>query len=125
MKKFELTTIKYQADDKTKQYAEEKLQRLFRYLPKHAVKSAFMKVNLEELTKNRDDKFQVEINLEVPEKKVLTVIAKESSMQSAIDAAKDKMMSQIRRYKTETNSHLGRKRGVLRRIKHRFMKRGK
>ncbi len=125
MKKFELTTIKYQASDKTKKYAEEKLSKLVKYLPKHAAESAFMKVNLEELSKKREDKFKVEINLEVPEKKVLTVVAKESSMYSAIDAAKDKMQSQIRRYKTETNPHLGQKRGLLHKIKRRFMRQGK
>ncbi len=125
MNNFELTTIKYEANDKTKEYAEQKLQKLIKYLPKHAQESAFMKVNLEELTKNRDDKFKVEINLEVPEKKVLTVVAKELTIEAAIDSAKDKMQAQIRRYKTETKPHLGKKRGTLRKIKEKFMKKSK
>ncbi len=125
MKNFELTTIKYESSDKTKEYAEEKLQKLVKYLPKNAQESAFMKVTLEELSKKRDDKFKVEINLEVPEKKVLTVVAKELTMEAAIDSAKDKMKAQINRYKTETNPHLGKKKGSLRRIKERFMKKSR
>ncbi len=121
MKNFELTTIKYHPEDTVKKHAEKKLSKLLNYLPKHAQKSAFMKVNLEELSKNRDDKFQVEINLEVPEKKVLTVKTKASTILSAIDIAQNKMLSQIRRYKTETNPHLGQKRGLLHRIKRRLM----
>ncbi len=122
---FELTVIKYDIEENTKKYAEKKLMKLMKYLPKHAKKSAFMKVNLEELSKNRDDKYQVEVNLEVPEKKVLTVKTKASTILSAIDIAQNKMLSQIRRYKTETNPHLGQKRGLLHRVKRRFMREGK
>ncbi len=125
MKNFELTTIKYDPEETVKKHAEKKLSKLTKYLPKHAQKSAFMKVTLEELSKNRDDKFKVEINLEVPEKKVLTVTAKASTILTAIDLAQTKMLSQIRRYKTETNPHLGQKRGALRKIKEKFFRKNR
>lgn len=118
-KEIRITAIKYDLDKPTRSYTEKKMNSLLKYLPKHARKSASIRVNLEELSKNRDDKFQVEVFVTVPDK-VLTVTGNATAMTSAIDIAESKMASQIRRYKTEILPHRGRKRGALRSLKERF-----
>lgn len=117
----ELSTIKYDLDEPTKKYIERKVKQLFKYLPKHAKKSATLKVTMEELSKKRDDKFQISLLLRVPDK-TLTVTGNGTNMMAAADMAEPKILSQIRRYKTETLPQLGNKTGMLRDLKQRFFR---
>ncbi len=119
MPKIDLTALKYEMNDSTKRYAQKKLTNLIKYLPRHSRKSATIRANLEELSKNRDDKFQVEIFVAVPDK-VLTVTGNATNMTAAIDIAESKMASQIRRYKTEVVPHVS-KRNRVRELKERFL----
>lgn len=121
MKKVEITTIKYDADDTIKKYAEQKIGHALKYIPRQAKKSATCRVVLEKLSKKRDDQYQVEVSITVPEK-VLTVTSNASTILAAIDIAQPKILSQVRRYKTETVPHIG-KRGVFKTIKNRFLNR--
>ena len=66
MNKVEISTIKYDADDTIKQYAEKKIGHTLKYLPRHAKKSASCHVTLEKLSKKRDDQYQVEVAITVP-----------------------------------------------------------
>lgn len=119
MPKIDLTALKYEMNDSTKRYAQKKLTNLIKYLPRHSRKSATIRANLEELSKNRDDKFQVEIFVAVPDK-VLTVTGNATNMTAAIDIAESKMASQIRKYKTEAMPHVS-KRNRVRELKERFL----
>lgn len=118
MKKVEITTIKYDADDTIKKYAEQKIGHTLKYIPRHAKKSVSCRVTLEKLSKKRDDQYQVEVAITVPEK-ILTVTSNASTILAAIDIAQPKILSQIRRYKTETVPHIG-KRGFLSTLKNRL-----
>lgn len=120
-KEVEITAIKFELDDMTKKYANKKLSNLYKYIPTHARKSASIRVNLEKLSKKRDDEFQAEVFVKVPEK-VLTATGNATNMQAAIDNVEVKILSQIRRYKTETKPQLGAKHGVLQRVKAKFFK---
>ena len=117
----EYAAIRFELDDQTKKYANKKATRLFKYIPKHAKKSAFLRVTMEELTKNRDDKFQVDLMLVLPEKKLLAT-GNGTSMMAAIDTADSKLLSQIRRYKTEVLPQLGSRSGMLRQMKQKFFR---
>ena len=121
MNKVEISTIKYDADDTIKQYAEKKIGHTLKYLPRHAKKSASCHVTLEKLSKKRDDQYQVEVAITVPDK-TLTVTSNASTILAAIDIAQPKILSQVRRYKTETVPHIGR-RGVFSKLKNKFLNR--
>ena len=121
MNKVEISTIKYDADDTIKQYAEKKIGHTLKYLPRHAKKSARCHVTLEKLSKKRDDQYQVEVAITVPDK-TLTVTSNASTILAAIDIAQPKILSQVRRYKTETVPHIG-KRGVFSKLKNKFLNR--
>ncbi len=121
MNKVQISTIKYDADDTIKKYAEQKIGHTLKYLPRHAKKSATCSVTLEKLSKKRDDQYQVEVTIGVPDK-VLEVKSNASTILAAIDIAQPKILSQIRRYKTETVPHIG-KRGIFKTLKNRFLNR--
>lgn len=118
-KDLEINTIKYELDEQIKKYAEKKLKRLYNYLPKHASKSAKIKVVLEKLSKKRDDRFQTTVVVTVPGK-VLTATGNATNMAAAIDIVQSKMLSQIRRYKTETVPQLGGRTELFVGLKHRL-----
>lgn len=117
----EITAIKLNLDENAKKYAEKKIHNLYKYLPRHAAKSASFKLTLERLSKKRDDTYQAEIILSVPDK-TLTASANATNVTAAVDLVEPKILSQIRRYKTETMPQLGVKRGVLRKVKERFFR---
>ncbi len=119
--KIDIKTIHFKLDDMTKKYTEKKLTHLYKYIPKHARKSAKIRVNLEEMSKKRDDKFHAEVILALPDK-TLTANGVGTSMTAAVDKLEPKILSQIRRYKTEINPRLGAKHGALRKIKLKFFK---
>lgn len=120
----EISTIKDDFTNSIKKYAEQKIGQVAKYLPDHAKKTAKARVVLEKLSKKRDDQFHVEVQITVPEK-TLTVDVKASTITSAIDIALPKILSQVRRYKTESTPHLGQKKGFLHKIKRQFMRRSK
>lgn len=114
----QITGIAYEVDDATRKYVTKRLAYLYRYLPKHARKSVSAKVRLEQVNHDHGNKYEVEINLNVPNK---TITAKDSTLNiiAAIDIVEAKILSQLKEYKQTTVSHIGR-RGVMGRFKRSF-----
>ena len=111
----DITGIKYEIDEQTRKYAEKRIGRLERYLPRHARKSATAEVKLKQIDKSHGNKYEAEVILFVPDKK-LTAKDTSSNILAAIDIIEAKLAGQLRRYKTETIPHLGKGR-VLSRFK--------
>lgn len=117
----EITGIKYDIDENTRKYVEKHVGKIVKYLPRHAKKSATAKVTITEINAAHDNKYEVEVIVNVPEK---TLVAKDqsSNVLAAVDIVEAKLESQIRRYKTEKNPRLG-KSGLMAKFKRSF-KRG-
>lgn len=111
----EVSGIKYDVDEQTRKYVIKKVGRLDRYLPRHARKSASAEVKIKQIDKSHGNKYSVDIILHVPEK-TLTAGDTAGNVLAGIDIVEAKLAGQLRRYKTETVPHLGR-RGVLSRFK--------
>lgn len=111
----DITGIKYDIDESTRKYVEKRIGKLEKYLPRHARKSASAEVKLKQIDKSRGNKYEAEVILSVPER-TLTATDTSSNMLAAIDVVDAKMAGQLRRYKTETVPHIGRRR-VLSRFK--------
>jgi putative sigma-54 modulation protein len=111
----EITGVKYEVDERTKKYVMKKIERLDRYLPRHARKTATVEVKLREVNRDHGNKYEAEIIFQVPDK---NITAKDSTlnMLAAVDIVEAKIMSQIRKYKQDTIGHIGR-RGVMSRFK--------
>ena len=117
----EVTGNKYEIDENTKKYAIKHIGKLDKYLPRHAKKSASARVLIAQINGAHDNKYEVEVIVDVPDK---TLVAKDqsSNVLAAIDIVEAKLDGQIRRYKTEKNPRLG-KAGIMAKFKRSF-KRG-
>ncbi len=115
IKSIEITGIKYDLDETTKQYVKKKVGRLDRYLPRHARKSVTAEVKLKQVNRDHGNKYEAEIVLSVPDK-ILTATDSTSNMLAAVDIVESKIVSQLRKYKQSTIAHVGR-RGVMSRFK--------
>ncbi|MDT4843373.1 yfiA: ribosomal subunit interface protein [compost metagenome] len=111
----DITGVKYDIDDTTKKYVIKKVGRLDRYLPRHARKSVTADVKLKEVNRAHGNKYEAEIILNVPDR---VLMAKDTTvnMLAAVDIVEAKIAAQLRKYKEETISHVGR-RGVMSRFK--------
>lgn len=114
----DIAGMKYEVNDKTKQYVGRKIGRLDRYLPRHARKTVTVDVKLRQVNRNHGNKYEVEVILNVPDKRLL---AKDSATNilAAIDIVEAKLASQLRKYKQSTAPHVGRRR-LLGRFKRSF-----
>jgi putative sigma-54 modulation protein len=111
----EITGVQYEVDETTRKYVMKKIGRLDRYLPRHARKTATAEVKLRSVNRDHGNKYEAEVLLQVPDK---NVTAKDSTvnMLAALDIVEAKIMSQLRKYKQESISHIG-KRGAMSRFK--------
>jgi ribosomal subunit interface protein len=101
-----LTTLHLEIDDKTKKYVLDKVEKLGKFLPKHARKSAKADVKIAQVNRDHGQKYEVEVILHVPHK-VLT--AKDSTMNviAATDIVEAKLEVQLKKYKDAATDHRG------------------
>lgn len=99
----EVTGVKHVVSDATREYAEQKIGKLERYIPAHGLKSASANVRLKESNGNPDERFEAEVVLSLPDK-VIKASATHGDMYAAIDLLEEKAETQLRKYKeTATN----------------------
>ncbi len=105
----DISGVKYDISNATKRYVTKRVARLDRYLPRHARKSVAADVKLRQVNQAYGNKYEAEIILTVPDKKIL---AKDtaSNMMAAIDIVEAKLVAQLRKYKEATITHVGRRR---------------
>lgn len=113
-----VTGIAYEVDETTRKYVIKKVDRLGRYMPKHALKSVTAEVKLSQIDHDHGNKYQAEIILNVPGK-VITAKGSTGNMLAAVDIVEAKLQSQLREYKEMSVIHIG-NRGVMSRFKRSF-----
>ena len=108
----------YELDDSTRKYVLKKIGALDRFAPRHARKSMKADVKIAEVNRDKGNKYEVEVIIDVPGKRVT---AKDSTLNAlaAIDIVETKLATQLRRYKEEHLPHVG-KRKLLDRFKRSF-----
>lgn len=112
----EITGIKYDIDSKVSDYAKKKLTKLERFISSHARKSSRFELKLTQHTKGKNTTYEADVFLHIPDKILSAKASDASSIYAAIDSVEDKLKGQLRRHKTATVSHIG-KRRVLDRFK--------
>ncbi len=95
-----ITGIRYDVDERTKKYVEQKVGKLDRFLPRHARKSAQAEVKLAQVDRSNGNKYEAEVVLYLPEK---TLTAKDSTVNvlAAVDIVEAKLHSQLTKYKEQ------------------------
>ena len=96
----------YSPDDATKKYIKKKIGALERLAPRHARKSMRAEVKLDEVNRDKGNKYEVEVVINVPDK---VITAKDSTMNvlAAVDIVEAKLNGQLRKYKQATVPHIG------------------
>lgn len=108
----------FSPDDATKKYVHKKIGGLDRLAPRHARKTMRADVKLAEVNRDRGNKYEVEVVLQVPNK---TLTAKDSTVNilAAVDIVEAKLSAQLRKYKSDLLPHVGRRK-ILDRFKRSF-----
>lgn len=108
----------YTPDERTKKYITKKIGALDRLAPRHARKTMRADVKLAEVNRKNGNKYEVEVLLQVPER---TITAKDSTINvlAATDIVEAKLATQLRKYKADKVSHIGRRK-LLDRFKRSF-----
>ena len=111
----QITGISYTVDEATRKYVIKKVERLYRYLPRHARKTVSVEVKLAEVNHDHGNKYEAEIIFDVPGK---LITAKDSTVNilAAIDIVEAKIQSQLNEYKRTSVPYIGR-RGIMSRFK--------
>ncbi len=103
IRKLEITGVHVDTDAKLKKYITKSVNKLERYMPRHARDSVHVDVKLKENKKQKDQQCTAEIIIYLPNEKLT---AKESTVNlfAAIDIVEAKLRNQLKKYKdTHTN----------------------
>lgn len=90
--------LKVELDEDIKRYANRKIGRLDRYLPKHARQSAHAEIRLRDAKKAHGNRYECEVVLHLPSE---TITAKDSTLNvyAAVDIVEQKIKNQLKKYK--------------------------
>lgn len=105
----------YEIDEPTRKYIYKRIGRLSRFAPRHARKSMRATVKVEQVNRDKGNKYQVDALIVVPDRQIA---ASDSTLNAlaAVDIVEVKLANQLRKYKEDTVPHVGR-RHILARFK--------
>jgi len=98
IRKLEITGVHIDTDEKVKKYVRKTVNKLERYIPRHARKSVHVDVKLSENKNQQNRKCTAEFIFHLPNE---TLTAKESTINlfAAIDIVEAKIQNQLKKYK--------------------------
>jgi len=98
IRKLEITGVHIDTDEKVKKYVTSRVNKLERYVPRHARESVHVDVKLRENKNQQNRQCSAEVIMYLPHE-VLT--AKESTINlfAAIDIVEAKLQNQLKKYK--------------------------
>lgn len=102
--KLEITGVHVELDEKIKKYVTVKINKLEKYMPKHARESAHAEVFLKEKKIKTKKECACEVVLHLP-KETIRIEEATINMYAAVDIVEAKLKNQLKKYK-ETHSSL-------------------
>lgn len=93
--------VRYTLDKKTKRYVRKKIGKLDRFLPPKARQGLHAQVTLIQNNSQPKERYKCEVRLHVKPKDLFVAPATVVNMYSAIDQAEDKLVGQLRKYKSK------------------------
>lgn len=100
----EVTGVKHVVSDATREYAQQKIGKLERYIPENKLEPATAVVRLKETNGNPDEKYEADVVLTLPDK-VIKASSMHGNMYAAIDLLEEKAETQLRKYKETSTNH--------------------
>ena len=108
----EITGIHLEIDKRTNEYARKKMTKLVDYIPRRSREVAFAAVRIEQINQKDNNKYECEVVLTLPDKKLVAKDAAPNVM-AAVDIVEAKLRRQIRKYKTERRADNVRRGGIM------------
>lgn len=103
--KIELSGNDYRVEEPLKKYVGKRIGKLDRYLPRGFKKDVVAKVVVSEIGKNKTEKYEISVAMDIPGGKVIAARDECSNVFAGVDLVEAKLMGQIRRYKLEMQPH--------------------
>lgn len=107
--KIEVSGSNYKVSDGFRKYAEKRIGKLDRYLPRGNKKDVVAKIVVTEVDRAHGNKYEVSAAMEIPGGKVITARDECSNVFAGIDIIEAKLKGQVRRFKLENTPHLSKK----------------
>ena len=105
IEKIELSGNDYKIEEPLKKYVEKRIGKLDRYLPRGFKKDVVAKVVVSEIGKNKTEKYEISVAMDIPGGKVIAARDECSNVFAGVDLVEAKLLGQIRRYKLEVQPH--------------------
>ena len=105
IEKIEISGNGYKVEEPFRKYAEKRIGKLDKYLPRGSKKDIVTKIVLAEIGKNKGEKYEISVAMDIPGGKVIAAKDECSNVFAGIDLVEAKLTGQIRRYKLETQPH--------------------
>ncbi len=105
IEKMEISGNGYKVEEPFKKYAEKRIGKLDRYLPRSSKKDVVCKVIVSEIGKGKNGKYEISAAMEIPGGKVIAAKDECSNVFAGVDLVEAKLTGQIRRYKLEAQPH--------------------
>ena len=105
IEKIEITGNGYKVEEPLKKYVEKRIGKLDRYLPRGSKKDIVVKVIIAEIGKNKGEKYEISVAMDIPGGKVIAAKDECSNVFAGTDLVEAKLTGQIRRYKLESQPH--------------------
>ncbi len=103
--KIDISGSNYKVEDSLKKYAQKKIGKLDRYLPKKYKKDVICKVVIATGGKAKNEKYEISVAMEIPGGKVLAAKDQCTNVFAGVDLLEAKIMGQIRRFKLDIQKH--------------------
>ena len=105
IEKIEVSGNDYRVEEPLRKYVDKRLGKLDRYLPKGSKKDVVAKVVVSGIGKNKGEKYEISVAMEIPGGKVIAAKDECSNVFAGVDLVEAKLTGQIRRYKLEVQPH--------------------
>ena len=105
IEKIEITGNGYKVEEGVKNYANKRIAKLDRYLPRGFKKDVVAKIIISEIGKTHGEKYEISVAIDIPGGKVIAAKDECSNIFAGIDLVEAKITGQIRRYKLEMQPH--------------------
>ena len=105
IEKIEMNSNGYKIEEPLRKYASKRIGKLDRYLPRGYKKGVAAKVMINEVGKNKGERYEISAAIDIPGGKVITAKDECSNLFAGVDLVEAKLGGQIRRYKLEMQPH--------------------
>ncbi len=105
IEKIEISGSNYKVEESFKKYAEKRIGKLDKYLPRGSKKDVVARIVVTQAERAHGEKFDLSVAMDIPGGKVIAARDECTNVFAGVDLVEAKLVGQIRRYKLEMQPH--------------------